>query len=99
MNKHDSLIGGKWICLGDYHENLNPSNTSDDIGLFSYGDASSVDMAVDAAKAAFQSWSHTTPQERHDLLEAVGNTIAKRSKEIGILLSREEGKTLSAHKV
>lgn len=95
MNKHDSLIGGKWICLGDYHENLNPSDTSDDIGLFSYGDASSVDMAVDAAKAAFQSWSHTTPQERHDLLEAVGNTIAKRSKEIGILLSREEGKTLA----
>ncbi|MEX0971285.1 MAG: aldehyde dehydrogenase family protein [Paracoccaceae bacterium] len=94
MTKHDSLIGGKWVCLGDYHENRNPSDVSDVIGLYSYGDATSIDAAVDAARAAQPAWRNVTPQARHDLLEAVGNTLAKRSQEIGRLLSREEGKTL-----
>lgn len=95
MTKHDSLIGGEWVCLGDYHENRNPSDVSDVIGLYSYGDAASVDTAVAAARAAQPAWRNVTPQARHDLLEAVGNTLAKRSKEIGRMLSREEGKTLA----
>ena len=95
MTKHDSLIGGKWVNTGDYHDNINPSDNSDIIGQYSYGDATSVDAAVDAAKAALPAWRSITPQVRHDLLEAVGSAIAKRSQEIGTLLSREEGKTLA----
>ena len=95
MTKYDSLIGGEWVCLGDYHENRNPSDVNDVIGLYSYGDASSVDAAVAAARAAQPAWRNVTPQSRHDLLDAVGNTLAKRSQEIGRMLSREEGKTLA----
>lgn len=95
MSKHDSLIGGKWVSFGDYHENHNPSDVSDIIGSYSYGDASSVDAAVDAAKAAQNGWRNTTPQARFDLLDAVGNKIAARAKEIGAFLAREEGKALA----
>ena len=95
MTKHNSLIGGKWVEVGKYHDNLNPSDITDVIGSYSYGDAGSVDAAVEAAKAAQVAWRNTTPQTRHDLLEAVGNTIAKRSGDIGRVLSREEGKTLA----
>lgn len=95
MTKYDSLIGGQWVHIGDYHDNINPSDTSDVIGQYSYGAPESVDAAVDAAKAAQSAWRDTTPQARHDLLDAVGNTLAKRSKDIGYLLSREEGKTLA----
>jgi acyl-CoA reductase-like NAD-dependent aldehyde dehydrogenase len=95
MNKYDSLIDGDWICLGDYHENRNPSDTSDVVGLYSYGDAASVDVAVAAARKAQPAWRAVTPQARHDLLDAVGNTLAARVQDIGRLLAREEGKTLA----
>ncbi|USG62017.1 aldehyde dehydrogenase family protein [Sneathiella marina] len=95
MTKHDNLIGGEWVSSGDYHANINPSDVTDVIGEYSYGDASSVDKAVDAARSALRAWRNTTPQARHDLLDAVGNKIANRSQEIGRLLSREEGKTLA----
>lgn len=95
MTKHENLIGGKWVSFGNYHDNINPSDTSDVIGSYSYGDASSVDAAVEAARAAQPGWRNSTPQARHDLLDAVGNTIAARKDEIGRLLSREEGKTLA----
>ncbi|MEP3439470.1 MAG: aldehyde dehydrogenase family protein [Hoeflea sp.] len=95
MKKYDSLVGGEWVCLGDYHENVNPSDVSDVIGLYSYGDAAGIDTAVAAARAAQPGWRNITPQARHDLLDAVGNTLAKRSQEIGRMLSREEGKTLA----
>ena len=95
MKNYDNLIGGKWVSFGNYMPNTNPSDTSDVIGAYSYGDAASVDAAVAAAKAAQPGWANATPQARHDLLEAVGNTIASRKEEIGRLLSREEGKTLA----
>ena len=95
MSNFDSLIGGEWVRIGDYHENRNPSDVSDIVGLYSYGDAASVVDAVAAARAAQPAWSNATPQARHDLLDAVGNTLAQRSQEIGRLLAREEGKTLA----
>lgn len=95
MTKHDNLIGGAWVSSGDYHANVSPSDITDVIGEYSYGDAGSVNEAVEAARSALPAWRNTTPQARHDLLDAVGNTIAKRHQEIGRLLSREEGKTLA----
>ena len=95
MKKYDSLVGGEWVCLGDYHENRNPSDVTDVVGLYSYGDAAGVDAAVAAARAAQPAWRDVTPQVRHDLLDAVGNTLAARAQDIGRMLSREEGKTLA----
>lgn len=95
MTKHDALIGGEWICPGDYHDNINPSDTNDVIGQYAYGTAETVGDAVAAAKSAQGSWADSTPQQRHDLLDAVSNAIAARSQEIGRFLSREEGKTLA----
>ncbi len=50
--------------------------------------------AVAAAHAAFPAWSLSTPQQRFDILDAVGNKIIARKAELGDLLAREEGKTL-----
>lgn len=98
MTKHDNLIGGEWVSFGDYRANTNPSDTSETIGEFSYGDASSVDQAVKAARNAFPEWAASTPQVRHDLLEAVGARLAADVDKIGEILAREEGKTLAEAK-
>ncbi|WP_281982634.1 aldehyde dehydrogenase family protein [Thalassorhabdomicrobium marinisediminis] len=95
MTKYDNLINGEWVSFGNYNDNVNPSDTNDVIGSYSYGDADSVAHAVEAAQAARDSWANSTPQARHDLLDAVGNALAARSSEFGALLAREEGKTLA----
>lgn len=95
MSKFDNLINGEWVSFGNYKDNLNPSDTSDVIGSYSYGDADSVESAVKAAQAAREAWANSTPQARYDLLDGVGNALAARSKEFGTLLAREEGKTLA----
>jgi alpha-ketoglutaric semialdehyde dehydrogenase len=95
MRNHDHLINGEWVSSGNYQDNVNPSDTRDVIGAYSYGDAALVEAAVAAAKSAQAGWADATPQTRHDLLDAVGTALAARKDEIGRLLSREEGKTLA----
>ena len=95
LGKHDNLINGTWVSFGNYKDNVNPSDTNDIIGSYSYGDAASVEQAVEGAKAAQDHWADSPPQARYDLLDAVGNALAARKDEFGRLLAREEGKTLA----
>ena len=94
MAPFQNLIGGQWVAGRDTAPNVNPSNTGDIIGHYARGDASCVDAAVEAARAAFPAWSGASPQLRHDVLEGAAARILARKDELGRLLSREEGKTL-----
>jgi len=89
-----NYIAGEWIAGAGASPNVNPSDTSDIIDQYAVGDASAVERAVSAARAAFPRWSVSTPQQRFDALDAVGSEILARRAELGELLSREEGKTL-----
>ena len=90
-----NLIGGAWVDGADHSENRNPSNLDDLIGLYARAQEADVDRAVEAATKAQKSWAYSTPQQRHDLLDAISNQIMARKDELGFLLSREEGKTLA----
>jgi len=90
----NNLIGGEWVGGSDANQNINPSDTNDVIGEFARGSASDVDDAVAAARNVFPAWSRTPPQQRHDILKKASDEILSRAKELGRILSREEGKTL-----
>ncbi|WP_369292643.1 aldehyde dehydrogenase family protein [Bradyrhizobium yuanmingense] len=47
-----------------------------------------------AAKAAFPARGRATPQGRYDILNKISLEILSRKEELGLLLAREEGKTL-----
>ncbi|MFX4222552.1 MAG: aldehyde dehydrogenase family protein [Thalassobaculum sp.] len=94
MGVQQNYIGGKWTDGASAKDNVNPSDMSDIIGSYAQADAQGVAAAVDAAKAAAYGWNRSTPQQRYDALEFVGNEIMARREELGRLLSREEGKTL-----
>ena len=94
MNPFHNLINGEWVAGASEAPNINPSDTRDVIGLYAQADAVQAEAAIAAAHAAFPAWSRSTPQQRFDLLDAVGNELLARKDEIGRLLSREEGKTL-----
>ena len=90
-----NFIAGDWIPGDGVSRNINPSNTRDVIGEYARASAPQVEAAVEAARAAFPSWSRSTPQERHDILLRASTEILARREELGRLLSREEGKTLA----
>lgn len=94
MKSFDNLIAGEWVAGTATLPNINPSDTRDVIGHYAQADRLQAEAAIAAAREAFAAWSVSSPQQRFDVLDAVGNEILARKDEIGRLLSREEGKTL-----
>jgi len=94
MLMFNSLIGGEWISDGQRSADVNPSDTKEIVGNAVRGTRAQADAAIAAAKAAFPAWSRTTPQFRYDILKKASDEILARKEELGLLLSREEGKTL-----
>ncbi|MHA6880043.1 aldehyde dehydrogenase family protein [Ralstonia pseudosolanacearum] len=95
MTQFQNFIGGQWTAAEVSAPNVNPSDTDDVIGAFAQASAAQTQDAIACARAAFRAWSHSTPQQRFDLLDQVGSTILARKDELGRLLAREEGKTLA----
>jgi alpha-ketoglutaric semialdehyde dehydrogenase len=91
---HDNYINGEWVQGARASRNINPSDTRDVVGEYAQADAAQTGAAIAAAQAAFPAWSVSTPQQRFDILDAVGSEILARRAELGDLLAREEGKTL-----
>jgi len=89
-----NLIAGEWLDGHKTSRNINPSDTRDLIGEYAQADKAQTELAITAATAAFPAWSLSTPQQRFDILDAVGTEILARRTELGDLLAREEGKTL-----
>ena len=94
MTIHANLIDGEWI-EGEGIDDINPSNTNDVVGAYARASAAEADAAVAAAKAAFPTWSRSTPLERQAVLRKASDEILSRKEELGTLLAREEGKTLA----
>ena len=94
MTRFDNFIAGDWVQGGQTRPNVNPSDTNDIIGDYAQADAAQTEQAIAAAQAAAPGWAMSTPQQRFDILDAVGSELLARKDEIGRLLSREEGKTL-----
>jgi len=90
-----NFIGGHWMSAPDSVANINPSDTSDVIGYYDQADASQARAAIAAAAEAFETWQFSSIQQRFDVLDCVGTELLARRDELGRLLSREEGKTLT----
>ena len=88
------LINGESVSGNSVGESINPSNLDDIVARYPKAGPAEVDSAVKAARAAFPSWSQASPEVRSDVLDRAGGLIMQRAKELGTLLSREEGKTL-----
>jgi aldehyde dehydrogenase (NAD+) len=79
----DIYIGGKWV-RSSAQETLpvvNPA-TEELIAVVPRGTAADVDLAVDAAVAAFDNWSTTSPEFRAALFEKLARLTEARSDEI-----------------
>lgn len=92
MKEHANYIAGEWIG-SDFRPNINPSDISDTIGLYSRATEVEIDRAIEAASAAQPAWAALPAASRANVLDKAGSIILERSAELGELLAREEGKT------
>lgn len=85
-------IGGEWVePAGDASiEVVNPA-TEAVVGIVSLGEKRDVDRAVAAARAAFMGYAQSTPRDRIELLERIGQVYEKRYEEIAQVITQEVG--------
>ncbi|TFI21790.1 aldehyde dehydrogenase family protein, partial [Herbaspirillum sp. 3C11] len=93
MTEYKNLIAGEWVAGAERHDNINPSDTNDVVGVALHASAAQTADAVAAARQALPGWSRNTVQLRSDVLSTVANELFARKEELGELLAREEGKT------
>src|SRR5262245_57616942 len=74
---------------------LNPA-TGESIAEVPVASAEDVDRAVAGARAAFESWSRTTPGERQQALLALADAVERHADELAELEARNAGKPVHA---
>ncbi len=89
---HANYVAGDWMGGAATVADINPSDRTDVVGEFAVADEAQVDVAIGAASAAAPAWAAATPWERFTALEQIGLELAARADELGMQLSREEGK-------
>jgi acyl-CoA reductase-like NAD-dependent aldehyde dehydrogenase len=96
MNPYLQLIGGDWVeaAAGGTWDLINPA-TGDVIEAVSYGGAEDGRRAVDAAHAAFATWSRTSPYERAGILTRAAALLVERADSYARVTTEESGKPLA----
>ncbi len=87
-----NYINGEWVksTAGTLHEIINPA-TETSIGTVCLGTAEDVDAAVVAARAAFESFSSWTVEQRLDLLARIMQAYKTRWNDIAAAITAEMG--------
>src|SRR6202795_5163296 len=80
-HEYDLIIGGKHIKTTDKIKSLNPTHPSQIVGLHQKAGKEHVEPAMQAALAAFESWSRTSVEERTSLIFRVGDLLRQRKME------------------
>src|SRR3984893_7610068 len=91
-----NYINGEWseAASGRAFENRNPANTDELIGIFPDSTPADVDAAVDAARAAFETWRLVPAPKRGEILFRAAEILSKRKETLANEMTREMGKVL-----
>lgn len=100
MQKIDNYIGGEIVApgSGDYLDNYDPA-TGRIYSQIADSDATDVDLATEAAKAAFPAWSLMPAEERHDVIMRIVGLIESELGDLAVAESIDNGKPVSLAKV
>ena len=96
MNTIQFYINGQWTDSqgGKPFEVINPS-TEEVVATITLGSEADTNAAISAAKAAFNSWSTTSKEERLGYLNALVEQYQDRSEEMAQAMSTEMGAPIS----
>ncbi|MDA8745956.1 aldehyde dehydrogenase family protein [Rubripirellula amarantea] len=95
------LIDGRWVTAksGKNFDVFDPA-TDEVVAQVAEGDAADIDLAVTAARKAFDSglWSKMTPSQRGQLIWKVGELIEQNADELAQLETLDNGKPFNVAK-
>ena len=101
MHTRDQLyIDGKWvqpIGTGSI-DVINPA-TEEIIGKIPVGSKEDIDIAVSAARIAFDSWSKSSIETRIDILNALSDALKERGEDIAQTITAEVGTPIGYSRV
>jgi acyl-CoA reductase-like NAD-dependent aldehyde dehydrogenase len=95
MSANKQYINGAWVNAVDGHEIplINPA-TEEVLTHISFGNEKDAVLAIDAAEAAFKTWSKTTPYYRAEILKKAANYLRENLDKIAHDMVLESGKPL-----
>jgi aldehyde dehydrogenase (NAD+) len=95
MQTRKFYIDGRWVePIGDGSIDVIDPSTEDVIGTVPEGTVADAGHAVDAARAAFEAWSQTTPSFRSEFLDRIADGLQARRDELARLIAGEVGMPL-----
>src|SRR5258708_13879298 len=94
---YKNFIKGDWgeSRGGNAYENRNPANTDELVGMFVSSTSEDVDMAVDAAKFAYNQWRLVPAPKRAEILYRAAELLVQHKEEFSRDMTREMGKVLA----
>ena len=92
-----NFINGEWIEArsGKAIENRNPANTGELVGMFPASTEEDVNLAIDAAKGAYDKWRLTPAPKRAEILYRAAEILIERKEDYSRDMTREMGKVLA----
>ena len=89
------FINNQWVkpASGQYLESINPA-TGKPLTKIASANSADVDKAVEAARAAFETWGKTPGHVRARYLYAIARHIQKHSRMLAVLESLDNGKPI-----
>ena len=80
--EYDLIIGGKRVKTTDKIKSLNPSRPSQIVGVHQKAGKEHVELAMQAALKAFESWKNSSVEKRTSLLFRVGDLLHQRKMDL-----------------
>src|SRR5271169_4918551 len=92
-----NFINGEWVEArsGKAIENRNPANTGELVGMFPASTEEDVNLAIDAAKGAYDKWRLTPAPKRAEILFRAAEILVGRKEDFARDMTREMGKVLA----
>lgn len=93
--RYENYIGGEWVgpVNGQYMDNVSPVN-GEVFCQVARSSAADVDLALDAAHAAADSWGQTSVQERSNVLLKIADRIEQNLEMLSVAEAWDNGKAI-----
>ena len=93
LDRYDNWIGGKWVApvSGHYFENVSPV-TGEVFTQIARSTAGDIELALDAAHHAADSWGRTSATERSNILLRIADRMEQHLEDLAVIETWDNGK-------
>ena len=91
---YQPLIDGEYVTTDNYLDSVNPCRSKQLVGKVGQISVAQAERAMEAAKAAFESWKKTDASTRANILRKAGDLMEERRHELNAWICLEVGKII-----